>query len=192
LINVPGNAAYYRQRRHDAKARRLLAAVIEPTAERQARGDVVRLERQIADFVGRSANTYRSLDTLELMERRGSIGPDERRAGERFHNLFRWAALDSGFVVSDPTRIPVHLARWRKASGRGDETARNEVFAALGALGHKTSPHRACAWHVLGCEMSLTAWAATTGWSELQRIGPDEAGGILKKTLALLRRHWGI
>jgi hypothetical protein len=190
--HVPGNAAYYRQRRHDAKARRLLAAVIEPTAERRARGDVVRLERQIADFVGASANTYRSLDTLELMERRGSIGPDERLAGDRFHNLFRRAALDSGFVVSDPTRIPVHLAGRRKAGVRGDETARSKVSAALDALGRKTSPHRACAWYVLGCEMSLTAWAAMTGWSEVQRIGRDEAGEILKKTLALLRRYWGI
>ena len=192
FINVPGNAAYYRQRRHDAKARRLLAAVIEPTAERRARGDVVRLERQIADFVGASANTYRSLDTLELMERRGLIGRDERRAGDRFHNLFRWAALDSGFVISNPTRIPVRLAGWRRAGARGDERVRHEVFAALDALGHKTSPHRACAWNVLGCEMSLTAWAATTGWSEVQRIGRDEASEILKKTLALLRRYWGI
>jgi hypothetical protein len=40
--------------------------------------------------------------------------------------------------------------------------------------------------------MSLTAWAATAGWSEVQRIGRDEAGEILKKTLALLRRYWGI
>jgi hypothetical protein len=192
LSDVPGNAAYYRRRRRDAKARRLLAAVIEPTAERRARGDVVRLERQIANFVGASASTYRSLDTLELMERRGSIGPDERRAGNRFHNLFRRAALDSGLVVSDPTRIPVRLAGWRNAHALGDETARNELFVALDALGHKTCPHRACAWNVLGCEMSLTAWAATTGWSEVRRIGRDEAAEILKQTLALLRRYWGI
>jgi hypothetical protein len=44
-----------------------------PTPERSNHGIVERLERTISDSSGRPARPYRFVDTLAVMERRGSI-----------------------------------------------------------------------------------------------------------------------
>src|SRR5271169_5361070 len=68
--------------------------VLSPTPERQAHGPIERLDRSIADETGRSARPYRSIDTLAAMERRGSITPEMRQAGEDFRARFAKAHLD--------------------------------------------------------------------------------------------------
>ena len=79
------------------------------TKRRQARGvatdDIISAERLqhgpielvpviIADSAGRPARPYRAIDTLTIMERRGSITAGMRQAGEDFRRRFAAAQLD--------------------------------------------------------------------------------------------------
>ena len=52
-------------------------------------GIIERLERPIGDSSGRPARPYRSVDTLAVMERRGSITAGMRQAGEDFRIVSR-------------------------------------------------------------------------------------------------------
>src|ERR1700691_5196999 len=95
-------------------------------AQRPARPDIVPSERLqhglieplptiIADAAGRPARPYRAVDTLMIMERRGSITAGMRQAGEDFRHRFALAQLD-------PLRA-LDLARLSlgdKPSRRGD------------------------------------------------------------------------
>jgi hypothetical protein len=82
--------------------------VIGPTAERVAKGGVVRLVDRIIDVEGRAGLPWQALDTLARMERQGVIKTSMRKAGNYFHDQFRRAALDPLFAA-DPRRIPVQL-----------------------------------------------------------------------------------
>src|ERR1700751_4420798 len=75
-----------------------------PTPERSNHGIVERLEQTISDASGRPARPYRFVDTLAVMERRGSITAGMRQAGEDFRDCFAVAQLDplSAFDVSRP------------------------------------------------------------------------------------------
>jgi hypothetical protein len=107
-----------------------------PTAERLAKGLVVRLEEAIVDVEGRAGLPWKTLDTLARMERQGTIDGPMRQAGDRFHDTFQAAALDP-LRAADPTRVPVQV----NSSGviclhiGGSEKARRAVIAALEALG---------------------------------------------------------
>ena len=46
---------------------------VSPTPERHNHGVIERLERPIGDDAGRPARPYRSVDTLAIMQRRGTI-----------------------------------------------------------------------------------------------------------------------
>ena len=54
---------------------------VMPTPERRNHGVVERLERPIADELGRPARPYRAVDTLGAMERRGSITAEHAPGG---------------------------------------------------------------------------------------------------------------
>lgn len=160
-----------------------------PTLERMRHGPVSRLEASIADAAGGIGCPWRGLDTLTVMLQRGSITEPMRRAGEQFHDLFQEAGLD-GLFSADPTRIPVQLNTgrvWQKSGG--NEAARLSVLSALDALGGVNGPGGACAWHVLGCEMSIIRWALTYGWQN-RRIHKQAAAGILIADLYILQAHY--
>src|SRR5882724_10538106 len=65
-----------------------------PTPERRSRGIIELVERPIADESGRPSRPYRAVDTLAVMERRGSITGGMRQAGEDFRARFAVAQLD--------------------------------------------------------------------------------------------------
>jgi hypothetical protein len=69
-------------------------ADLVPTPERRNHGLIERLDRPISDDSGRPARPYRAVDTLAAMERRGSITPGMRQAGEDFRARFAIAQLD--------------------------------------------------------------------------------------------------
>src|SRR5438477_13147738 len=81
-----------RHSRHGPPAREIADA--KPTPERSNHGTVERLERAISDSSGRPARPYRFVDTLAVMERRGSITPGMRQAGEDFRDCFAFTQLD--------------------------------------------------------------------------------------------------
>src|SRR5436853_2699087 len=67
---------------------------IGPTQERLRHGPVEPLAQALADANGRPSRPYRAVDTLAIMERRGSITAGMRQAGEDFRARFAIAQLD--------------------------------------------------------------------------------------------------
>jgi len=62
-----------------------------PTPERRQHGAIERLERAIGDAAGHPSRPYRAVDTLAIMQRRGSITAGMRQAGEDFRARFATA-----------------------------------------------------------------------------------------------------
>jgi hypothetical protein len=179
-------------------ARRVAVPVSEnvaltPTPERRQHGSIERLERPIADESGRPARPYRAVDTLAVMERRGSITAGMRQAGEDFRARFATAQLDP-LRAPDWSRLRVGISsRFRAEDGPGlrIESARDVVWRAIVAVGGIGSPAGSCLWHVVGWERSLKEWALEQGWSG-RRVSQEAASGILIAALGALEAHFGI
>lgn len=169
------------------------AAESGPTPERWRHDPVERLDRAIPDAAGQPARPYRALDTLSVMERRGSITAGMRQAGEDFRARFALAQLD-------PLRA-INLARLRfdhdgfrpdrALPGLRIETARRAVWAAIQAVGGIASPAGSCLWHVLGWQRTLKEWAAEQGWAG-RRVSQEAASGILVAALGALEAHFAM
>jgi Domain of unknown function (DUF6456) len=164
-----------------------------PTPERRRHGPVERLERAIGDAAGHPSRPYRAVDTLAIMERRGSITAGMRQAGEDFRARFVRAHLD-------PLRaLDLSVLRFgERSSQRGSdpsgvriEAARAAVWRAIQAVGGIASPAGSCLWHVIGWERSLKEWAIEQGWSG-RRVSQESASGILVAALGALEGHFGI
>jgi hypothetical protein len=105
------------------------------------------------------------VDTLTLMERRGSITAGMRQAGEDFRRRFALAQFDP-LRALDISR----LSLGDKPSGRGDhapglrvEAARVAVWRAVGTVGGIASPAGSCLWHVGGWETASGILIAALG-----------------------------
>src|SRR5216684_2585062 len=128
------------------------AAELGPTPERLRQGRVERLERPIADAAGHPARPYRAVDTLALMERRGSITAAMRQAGEDFRARFAVAQLDP-LRALDLAHLRLgerSLRPERDGPALRIEAARTAVWRAIHAVGGIASPAGSCLWHVLG------------------------------------------
>ena len=135
---------------------------------------------------------YRALDTLAIMERRGSITAGMRQAGEDFRARFatgptRPAARARSFAAA-ARRPPAR--RGDEAPGLRIEAARDAVWRAIQAVGGIASPAGSCVWHVVGWECSLKAWALEQGWNG-RRVSQEAASGILIAALGALEAHFG-
>src|ERR1041384_993118 len=121
---------------------RPVAGANQPTAERLRHGPVEQLDRAIADMQGNASRSYRAIDTLAVMERRGSITAGMRQAGEDFRARFATAQLD-------PLRaVDLSHLRLGARSPRPDsdgpalriEAARTAVWRAIQGVGGIASP----------------------------------------------------
>ncbi len=138
-----------------------------PTPERRQHGAVERLERTIGDAAGHPSRPYRAVDTLAIMQRRGSITPGMRQAGEDFRARFATAQLDP-LRALDLSRLRLgerNPRPDRDGPGLRIEAARTAVWRAIQAVGGIASPAGSCLWHVLGWERSLKEWALQQGWT---------------------------
>lgn len=162
--------------------------IMEPAPERWARGEIERLPAAIADEQGRPARPYRATDTLLVMERRRTITPEMRQAGEDFRAIFRAASLDP-LRAPDLGRVP-RAGRDLHLGARASE-ARDKVWAALTALGGIHSPAGSCVWHVVGCEWTLKDWALREGWGG-RPLGVETAAGVLVGALGVLQGLYGL
>lgn len=166
-------------------------AVAMPPPERSNHGIVERLERAISDSSGRPARPYRSVDTLAVMERRGSITPGMRYAGEGFRDYFAVAQLDPlrAFDISRP-RIGTRSGfRAVEEPGSRIENARWVVWRATLAVGGLGSAGGSCLWHVVGWQQSLKQWALEQGWNG-RRVSQEAASGMLIASLGTLEAHF--
>jgi hypothetical protein len=152
-------------------------------------GPVELVSRPIADESGAVARPYRTIDILAAMERRGTITPEMRAAGEDFRARFRQAHLDP-LRAADLARAPRVGYAGRASDSRGfAEYARTRTWRVILALGGLGSPAGSCLWHVVGLEYSLKQWALETGWSG-RRVPQDMASGILIAALGALEHYW--
>src|SRR6266446_9994334 len=87
---------WFMARRHSRRAGNPAGAdaAVIPTRERHNHDVIERLDQPIADETGSPARPYRAVDTLAVMERRGSITAGMRLAGEDFRARFAIAQLD--------------------------------------------------------------------------------------------------
>ena len=161
------------------------------TPERLRHGPVEVVPATIADSAGRPSRPYRAVDTLTIMERRGSITAGMRQAGEDFRHRFALAQLDP-LRALDLSR----LSLGDKPSRRGDhapglraEAARTAVWRAIRAAGGIGSPAGSCLWHVVGWERSLKEWAQEQGWAG-RGVSQEAASGILIAALGALEMHF--
>ena len=161
-----------------------------PTPERGRQGPVELLPRPIADARGQPSRPYRAVDTLAIMERRGTISPGMRQAGEDFRARFGVAQLDPlrALDLSHLRLGEQSLRPDRDGPGQRIEAARRAVWRALQAVGGLASPAGSCLWHVLGWQRSLKEWALEQGWSG-RTVTQEAASGILVAALGALEAH---
>jgi hypothetical protein len=179
-------------RRSSVKQTEKSPAVAElgPTPERLQHGPVEVLPRPIPDSIGRMSRPYHAVDTLMVMERRGTITAAMRQAGEDFRSRFAVAQLDP-LRALDTAHLRVAELGPRPdqtAPGPRIEAARATVWRAIQVVGGIASPAGSCLWHVLGWQQSLKEWAIGQGWSG-RRVSPEAASGILIAALGALDSH---
>src|SRR6185312_1510300 len=103
------------------------------TPERRQHGLIEETAHSIPDESGRPARPYRAVDTLQVMERRGSITAGMRQAGEDFRARFAHAQLDPVRALDlSRLRVDGSAARpEREAPGLRIEKARRAVWGAI-------------------------------------------------------------
>jgi hypothetical protein len=165
----------------------IAAEIVSPERLRQG---LIEQGPVIADEAGRPSRPYRVVDTLAIMERRGSITASMRQAGEDFRRRFAVAQLDP-LRALDIARLTLGdkpASRGDHAPGLRVETARTAVWRAVGAVGGIASPAGSCLWHVVGWERSLKEWSQEQGWAG-RRVSQEAAAGILIAALGALEAH---
>jgi hypothetical protein len=140
-----------------------------------------------ADPEGRPVVHHRTVDTLGIMLRAGTITKDMHDAARDFQAQFTVARFD--VVRCMP------LMRLPGSRGPGDLTdaqvdARRRVGNALDALGGLGSPAGSCVWHVVGLQRSIREWAMRQGWGG-RPVRIEQAQGIMIAGLGMLKRHYG-
>jgi hypothetical protein len=140
-----------------------------------------------ADPDGRPVVHHRTVDTLGIMLRAGSITKDMHDAARDFQAHFTVARFDA--IRCMP------LVRLPSGSGPGDLSdaqvdVRRRVGEALDALGGLGSPAGSCVWHVVGLQRSIREWAMRQGWGG-RPVRVEQAQGILVAALGVLARHYG-
>jgi hypothetical protein len=139
-----------------------------------------------ADPEGRPVVHHRTVDTLGIMLRAGTISQEMHDAARDFQAQFTIARYDVIRCMS-LLRLP--------GGGPGDLTeaqvdARRRVGAALNALGGLGSPASSCVWHVVGLQRSIREWALRQGWGG-RPVRVEQAQGILVAALGMLAAFYG-
>jgi hypothetical protein len=150
------------------------------------RPDVVLEPVYEADPDGRPVVHHRTVDTLGIMLRAGTISQEMHDAARDFQAQFTIARYDVIRCMS-LMRIP--------GGGPGDLTdaqvdARRRVGKALDALGGLGSPAGSCVWHVVGLQRSIREWALRQGWGG-RPVRAEQAQGILVAALGMLAGWYG-
>lgn len=150
-------------------------------------GSVIRYVREDGDDQ-KPADHFRTVDTLALMLRNGSITEAMHDAGQQFSQDFA-RAFASGVASSRLDGLPGGTSPAQMMVERNAGAAR-AVRDALEAVGGSGSPAGSALWYVAGLQLSLREWSLRDGWNG-KRIDRDEAKGILVAALGVLARYYG-
>ena len=150
-------------------------------------GSVIRYVRE-EDDDQKPVDHYRTVDTLALMLRNGSITGAMHDAGQQFSQDFA-RAFASGVASAKLDGLPAGTTPGQMMIERNAGSAR-AVREALDAVGGSGSPAGSALWYVAGLQMSIRDWSLRDGWNG-KRVEKNEAKGILVAALGVLARHYG-
>ena len=150
-------------------------------------GSVIRYVRE-EDDDRKPVDHYRTVDTLALMLRNGSITGAMHDAGQQFSQDFA-RAFASGVASPKLDGLPGGTAPGQMMVEKNAGAAR-AVRDALEAVGGSGSPAGSALWYVAGLQMSIRDWALRDGWNG-KRVEKNEAKGILVAALGVLARYYG-
>lgn len=150
-------------------------------------GSVIRYVRE-EDDDQKPVDHYRTVDTLALMLRNGSITGAMHDAGQQFSQDFA-RAFGSGVASPKLDGLPGGTAPGEMMVEKNAGAAR-AVRDALDAVGGNSSPAGSALWYVAGLGQSVREWALRQGWAG-KAISLHEAKGILVAGLGVLARHYG-
>ena len=150
-------------------------------------GSVIRYVRE-EDDDRKPVDHYRTVDTLALMLRNGSIPGAMHDAGQQFSQDFA-RAFASGVASSRLDGLPAGTTPGQMMVEKNAGAAR-AVRDALEAVGGNSSPAGSALWYVAGLQLSLREWALRDGWNG-KRVEKNEAKGILVAALGVLARYYG-
>ena len=120
-----------------------------------------------ADPEGRPVVHHRTVDTLGIMLRAGTITREMHDAARDFQAQFTIARYDT-LVCMRFDRDPSKGNRAELTETQID--ARRRVDVAVNALGGLGSPAGGCVWHVVGLQRSVREWTPRrTGFCEAPR-----------------------
>jgi len=168
------------------RKRKTLARVVGGLPLIRRHGDVLEPVYE-ADPEGRPVVHHRTVDTLGIMLRAGTIIKDMHDAARDFQAQFTIARFD---VVRCMPLVRLSGSTTERDLNDAQVDARRRIGSALGALGGLGSPAGSCVWHVVGLQRSIREWAMRQGWGgRLVRV--EQAQGILIAALGTLARHYG-
>ena len=150
-------------------------------------GSVIRYVRE-EDDDRKPVDHYRTVDTLALMLRNGSITGAMHDAGQQFSQDFA-RAFASGVASPKLDGLPGGTAPGQMMVEKNAGAAR-AVREALDAVGGSGSPAGSALWYVAGLGQSVREWALRQGWAG-KAISLHEAKGILVAGLGVLARYYG-
>ena len=150
-------------------------------------GSVIRYVRE-EDDDRKPVDHYRTVDTLALMLRNGSITGAMHDAGQQFSQDFA-RAFASGVASSRLDGLPAGTTPGQMMVEKNAGAAR-AVRDALEAVGGSGSPAGSALWFVAGLQMSVRDWALRLGWSG-KAMSKEEGKGILIAALGMLARYYG-
>ena len=150
-------------------------------------GSVIRYVRE-EDDDQKPVDHYRTVDTLALMFRNGSITGAMHDAGQQFSQDFA-RAFGSGVASPKLDGLPGGTAPGQMMVEKNAGAAR-AVRDALEAVGGSGSPAGSALWYVAGLGQSVREWALRQGWAG-KAISLHEAKGILVAGLGVLARYYG-
>lgn len=150
-------------------------------------GSVIRYVRE-KDDDQKPTDHFRTVDTLALMLRNGSITGAMHDAGQQFSQDFA-RAFGSGVASPKLDGLPGGTAPGQMMVERNAGAAR-AVRDALEAVGGINSPAGSALWFVAGLQLSVREWALRDGWNG-RKLDKDEAKGILVAALGVLARYYG-
>jgi len=130
---------------------------------------------------------FRTIDSLSLMLKNGTITTHMHDAGQDFARTFFLAQL-GGPSVPAFNRIPG--GQWRDSMTERVAYARKHVGEALDAVGGMGSPGGSAVWYVAGVGQSIKEWSVQQGWIG-RPLSQPEARGILVAALGMLAMHYG-
>ena len=150
-------------------------------------GSVIRYVRE-EDDDQKPAEHYRTVDTLALMLRNGSITGAMHDAGQQFSQDFA-RAFGSGVASPKLDGLPGGTAPGQMMVEKNAGAAR-AVRDALEAVGGSSSPAGSALWYVAGLGISVRDWSIRLGWSG-KAMSKEEGKGILVAALGVLARYYG-